>query len=205
MLYFNTLPKIFYDLTGSQIITPIVTTSILARAKIRQKLLDSSFVYYVYNIQDTDTPEIIADKYYDSPNRHWIVLMANNIVDPQYDWPMPYQIFDNFIVNKYGSLSSAKTTDHHYNKVITKVDSFTGFTTETKYEIDADTYASLPATTNEVFNLTGGGTVTVTTTKEAITQYSYEESLNESKRVIKIIDKKFVSQIEDEMKEIFGL
>ena len=205
MTYFDQLPNMFYDLSGISTTNPIITKNILARAKIRETLKNASLIYYTYNIKDTDTPEIIADKYYGNPNRHWIVLIANNIVDPQYDWPMPYRIFDNFIVNKYGSLSSAKTTVHHYNKIITKVDSFTGFITETKYEIDADTYASLPATTNEVLNLTGGGTVTITTTKEAITQYSYEDSLNESKRVIKIIDKKFVSQIEDEMKEIFGL
>jgi len=204
MTYFDQLPNMFYDLSGISPANPIITKNILARAKIRETLKNASLIYYTYNIKDTDTPEIIADKYYGNPNRHWIVLIANNIVDPQYDWPMPYRIFDNFIVNKYGSLSSAKTTVHHYNKIITKVDSFTGFITETKYEIDADTYASLPATTNEVLNLTGGGTVTITTTKEAITQYSYEESLNESKRVIKIIDKVYASQIENELENIFG-
>jgi len=204
MTYFDQLPNMFYDLSGISTTNPIITKNILARAKIRETLKNASLIYYTYNIKDTDTPEIIADKYYGNPNRHWIVLIANNIVDPQYDWPMPYRIFDNFIVNKYGSLSSAKTTVHHYNKIITKVDSFTGFITETKYEIDADTYASLPATTNEVFNLTGGGTVTITTTKEAITQYSYEDSLNESKRVIKIIDKVYASQIENELENIFG-
>jgi len=204
MTYFDQLPNMFYDLSGISPANPIITKNILARAKIRETLKNASLIYYTYNIKDTDTPEIIADKYYGNPNRHWIVLIANNIVDPQYDWPMPYRIFDNFIVNKYGSLSSAKTTVHHYNKIITKVDSFTGFITETKYEIDADTYASLPATTNEVFNLTGGGTVTITTTKEAITQYSYEDSLNESKRVIKIIDKVYASQIENELENIFG-
>jgi hypothetical protein len=205
MLYFNSLPKFFYNLSGIQTAKPVVITNVLARAKIKQKILNSSFVYYVYNVKEGDTPEIIADKYYENSNRHWIVLFANDIVDPQYDWPMSYQVFDNFIIKKYGSLASAKTTNHHYNKIITKIDSFTGFVTETKYEIDADTYASLPATSNEVLNLTGGGTVTITTTKEAITQYSYEEFLNESKRNIKIIDRAYVDQIENEMKEIFGL
>jgi hypothetical protein len=205
MLYFNTLPRTFYDLSGNQTLKPIVVANILARMKIREAIKNSTLIYYTYNIKETDTPEIIADKYYDDPNRHWIVLFANDIVDPQYDWPMSYSVFEKFIIAKYGSLETAKTTNHHYNKIITKLDSFTGFVTVTKYEIDAGTYASLPATSNEVINLTGGGTVTITTTKEAISQYSYEESLNESKRVIKIIDKSYAVQIENEMKEIFGL
>ena len=205
MAYFDNLPNMLYDLSGVSPLKPIVIKNILARAKIRETLKNPSLIYYTYNIKGTDTPEIIADKYYGNSNRHWIILLANDIVDPQYDWPMSYQVFDNFIINKYGSLASAKTTNHHYNKIITKIDSLTGLVTETKYEIDADTYASLPATSNEVLNLTGGGTVTITTTKEAITQYSYEESLNGSKRNIKIIDKVYVSQLEKELENIFGI
>lgn len=204
MAYFDNLPNVFYDLAGLLPTRPIAVKNIITRVKIREALSLSSLVYYTYIVKETDTPEIVADKYYGDSNRHWIVLLANDIVDPQYDWPMPYAIFEKFIVDKYGSLSTAKTTTHHYNKIITKLDSFTGFSTETKYQIDADTYASLPATANEVINLSAGGTVSITTTKEIVTDYSYEEDLNESKRTIRLVDKAYVSQLEKELKEIFG-
>jgi hypothetical protein len=33
-------------------------------------------------MRDTDTPEIIAHKLYGDPNKYWIILLANQILDP---------------------------------------------------------------------------------------------------------------------------
>jgi hypothetical protein len=204
MLFFQNIPNIFYNLSENPTFRPIVVKNILASLKIREALKKPSLIYYTYLIKDNDTPEIIADKYYDSPNRHWIVLLYNNIIDPQYDWPMSYDVFKKYLTNKYGSVETAQTTVHNYNKIITKVDSFTGFSNEKIYQIDAETYASLPVTNNEIINLTGGGTVTITTTKESVSKYSYEETLNENKRVIKILDKIYVNMLEQEFNSFYG-
>ena len=204
MLFFQNIPNIFYNLSESPTFRPIVVKNILASLKIREALKEPTLIYYTYFIKDSDTPEIIADKYYDSPNRHWIVLLYNNIIDPQYDWPMSYDVFKKYLTNKYGSVENAQTTVHSYNKIITKVDSFTGFSDDKIYQIDAETYASLPVTNNEVINLTGGGTVTITTTKESVSKYSYEETLNENKRVIKILDKIYVNMLEQEFNSFYG-
>jgi len=32
-----------------------------------------------------DTPEIVAEKFYGNSYRYWIVLLSNNIIDPQWD------------------------------------------------------------------------------------------------------------------------
>ena len=37
-------------------------------------------------MQDSDTPEIIADKYYGNVEYHWVVLLFNNIIDPQFEY-----------------------------------------------------------------------------------------------------------------------
>ena len=118
MAYFDNLPNMLYDLSGVSPLKPIVIKNILARAKIRETLKNPSLIYYTYNIKGTDTPEIIADKYYGNSNRHWIILLANDIVDPQYDWPLSDTEFGKYIISKYRSISNAKTSIHHYEKLL---------------------------------------------------------------------------------------
>ena len=199
--YFENLPNTLYTLDSTPPVNPILVKNITARAKVIARL--SSTVYYKYQIKEGETPEIIAFKYYVSPGRHWIVLYANNIVDPQYDWPLGYSAFDKFIVNKYTSDALAKTTVHHYEKTITKTYSGTGTITENVYEIDATAYALLPNTETVSLNLVGGSTVQIVTTRSIVYCYDYEERLNNEKRNIRLIDKSYVSRIEAELESIF--
>jgi hypothetical protein len=60
-------------------------------------------LYYTYDIQEGDTPEIIAHKYYGDSYRYWIVLFANELLDPQWDWPMTYKMFEQYLADKYPS------------------------------------------------------------------------------------------------------
>ena len=57
-----------------------VVTDVINRF-FEQDLVDNDASYYEYEVKDTDTPEIIADKFYGSPERHWIVLGLNQIID----------------------------------------------------------------------------------------------------------------------------
>lgn len=199
--YFENFPTALYDQSGIKPQRPIVVTNIIARSRLLSDL--NSSVYYTYQVQDGETPEIIADKYYGSSGRHWIVMYANNIVDAQYDWPLNYDAFNKYIENKYGSDATAKTQIHHYEKTIQKTDSFTGKITTETYEIDATAYAALPDTSTENINLSDGSTVNIITTRSIVYAYDYEETQNDKKRNIKIIDKLYVSQLEAELSNIF--
>ena len=156
-------------------------------------------MYYTYDIQEGDTPEMIAEKFYGDAERHWIVLLLNDIMDPFYDWPLSYRNFTKFIESKYiGGASYASSTIHHYSKVITKSDSSTGDISSQTYIIDLDTYNNTP------HSVVSAGTITVTTDKSTTTIYDYEEQLNESKRTIKLLRKEYASQVEDELKALLG-
>lgn len=200
--YFENLPDTFYDLSGRSPSRPIVVKNITARTKLVD--LIPSTVYYSYQVQEGETPEIIAAKYYGSPSRHWIVLFANNIVDAQYDWPLSYDAFNKYIVSKYGSIETAKTEIHHYEKTITKTDSYTGVTTTNTYIIDSTAYASLPETETQTVNLTNGSTITIITTRGIVYAFDFEELENDRKRNIKLIDKVYVSQLEAELYTTFN-
>jgi len=96
--YFKYFPKSIYS-TDSVLVD--VVTNIVARYAFQQSFKDNTSVFYDYDIQDSDTPEIIASKFYNSPERHWVVLMMNNIVDPQFDWPLKQDTLIKYINSKY--------------------------------------------------------------------------------------------------------
>ena len=200
MRFFQPFPLTTYDIAGDQPKILRLVKNIFARTKFLDSIKAESFIYYLYDVKDGDTPEILAYNYYGNANRHWIILMTNDIVDPFYDWPLTYTNFVELIKSKYGSVTTAQTTYSHYEKVITKIDSVTNTETINKYKLDYDTYLALPSSSTQTVNLKDGNTVTITTTKNAVSYYDYEYNLNESKRTIKIIDKQYIGNIEREMK-----
>ncbi len=82
---FSYFPKTVYTLDSSN---ADAVTSIVSRFGFESSFKNNTAVYYEYNIQDSDTPEIIASKFYGDSEKHWVVLMLNQIVDPQFDWPL---------------------------------------------------------------------------------------------------------------------
>jgi hypothetical protein len=195
MQYFDTLPKIIKTSDG----VSILMTDLMARCSIIPEILKNPLLYYDYDVQDGDTPEIVAYKYYGNSYRYWIVLFANRITDPQWDWPMNSTVFGEFITNKYQSFNPYSTT-HHYEKNISQYDSNTQVTTVKNIIIDENTYNSLnPSVVTYALNT---GNVTVTTTKKAVSYYDYEVQLNESKRNIKLINASYVDQLEAQFQEL---
>jgi hypothetical protein len=100
MLYFNEFPKVLgsdYNSNG------IVMTNIMARAEIIPSLLKNPLLFYSYDIKESDRPDTIAHKYYGDSNRYWMVLYANQIFDPQWEWPLTSNEFSNYIIKKYSN------------------------------------------------------------------------------------------------------
>ena len=98
--YFRYFPKTFYtsdtESDGLDSVTNII-------ARFSDSLRDNSNIFYPYDVQDTDTPEIIAHKMYGSVERHWIVLSLNQIIDLQWDWPLKHDNFIKYVNNKYSA------------------------------------------------------------------------------------------------------
>jgi hypothetical protein len=201
--YFNYFPKTLYT---SDTETGVVVTNIIARFAFEKSYRENSAVYYEYDIQDSDTPEIIAHKMYGNSERHWIVLMMNEIVDPQYDWPLDQRTVISYINDKYTANASAGQTGiswaqqntHSYYKIETRTTDSTGNKIEKKLQIDSNTYTNLIETTTNL-NLQDGNAITVKVGKETKSYYDYEIELNESKRTIKLIKPEFVSALENEL------
>lgn len=97
--YFKNFPVTSYNGT--------LALNILARVKFTDVAKSIDAVFYPYTISEGERPDIIAANYYDDPRYSWVIYLANDIVDPYYDWPLSEAEFKNFINKKYGSIQNA--------------------------------------------------------------------------------------------------
>jgi hypothetical protein len=213
--FFSYYPKTFYISNNSTTGTDSVT-NIISRFKFEESLKQNSTAFYPYQIQDGDTPEIIAHKYYNDPERHWIVLLFNDIVDPQFDWPLNQNSIIEYINKKYTANGSSNTTVQtgiawalsennvqSYFKVITTTANDGTITTE-KLQVDANAYVNIASSTTS-YTTQANEAITVAISKEKRSYYTYEIEENEKKREIKLLKKEFVSEVEKEFKRIISL
>lgn len=210
--YFNYFPKVYYFKENSSTNLDVVT-NLTSRFGFQEEFKTNSSVYYEYEIQDGDTPEIIASKYYDSPERHWLVLLFNDILNPQFDWPLDQRTLISYINDKYSSnantangqtgLSWASSTIKEYVIANTIIDLSTDISTETKIYVDSNTYSNI-ATSNLVYTLSDNSVIRFTTQKETLSYYQFEIEENENRRKIKLLKPEFVYAVEEEFKKVIS-
>jgi hypothetical protein len=200
--FFDSYPILLYDIFGTRDGSYKGATNVFNRTKILDAVKSSASLYYEYSIQEGDTPEMVADKYYGDPELHWVVLYMNEIIDPFYDWPLDYTKFLKYVQNKYRSIELAKSQTHHYEKIIERYDSSSQVTTTSVVEIDATAYNALPETQNNTFNLANGTTVQETITRKEVKNWDYEVAENEKKRTIKLLRKEYVGAIKSQFQKL---
>ena len=174
-MYFDNFPVIRYGSTDGTIKN---VTNLLRRVAIRSKLKTNVSLFDTYDVKNGETPEIIADKLYDDPKLHWIIMLVNNVTDRYHDWPMSEQQFNSYLNEKYSNPDGI----HHY-----EISQESGDTTQ-KIEVydpelissDTDAYTSATAITNREF----------------------EESEQDKKRKIRLLDPVFVDQFVDEFRSL---
>jgi hypothetical protein len=205
MKYFNSLP--FLNITNTDG-TQYLLRNLLIRTGLIPQLANNPVLLYEYALQDGDTPEIVANKYYGNSYRYWITLYSNpNIIDPQADWPLSSQQFLLYLNDKYSAVSNnnvlsyTQGTIHHYEKIVTTIDGNTGTKVIKTVEVDENTYNSItPFTNTQTFST--GNYITYTVSTNAVSIYDYENNLNESKRNIKLINSIYANQVETQYQSL---
>ena len=177
MAYFNYFKTISYDVRGEKNNSRIqLITNVLQR--VRKKLeVDNLAFYDKYFVLDGDTPEILAHQLYDDSELHWIILYANYMSNPYYDWPMDYHTLNKFVAKKYSDINGI----HHYEDV-------DGYTVGLMWP-EGTTAAE-------------GGTWEVPAGATPVTNFVYEEKKNDGYRSIRIIKQEYTGQIIQEFKSL---
>jgi len=206
--YFNFFPKTLYTTDAKN---ADVVNNITSRFNFEETFKNNTAVCYEYDIQDSDTPEIIASKFYGDSERHWIVLLFNDILDPQFDWPMDYRTLISFIDEKYSASANANQSGsswaQSHTKAYYKIETRTTISTNTitvkEIEVDANTYANVTVSSSNV-TLADGYKITIAVSKDTQSYYDYEMELNEAKRKIKLLKPEFVGNIESEFRRVIA-
>lgn len=206
--YFNLFPRTYYVGNND---TLSVLTNLTTRFNFEKSFKENTSIFYKYEIKDSDTPEGIAYKLYGSSERHWMVLILNDIVNPQYDWPLDQRSLIKFIESKYlgnadtangqSGLEWSQANIKQYLKVVTKTDLRTNTIVVEKFETDANTYANVTVETSNT-TLADGSSVSQVVSKEQKTYYDYEIEANEAKRTINLIKPEFASVVEEEFNRV---
>ena len=184
--YFSDFPQIEYQAK--------VARSIMARPRIASSLLSNPAAIYSYTVNGDLRPDQVAHLYYGDSELLWLIFLANNIVDPYYGWPLTQNTFQDFIISKYGSIATAKSTIKHYR--YQEKDKATDEIWKTKEIITKETY-DLNGTFGTLRNITNAQLQRY----QAVTAFIYEEELNESKRVIKVIDRRLAGNAKQILRE----
>ena len=183
--YFSYFPTIQHDLTniGQQ----VTLTNVLRRFIVRSEVTERSDVFYEYDVQEGDRPDIIAEKYYGDADLAWLVLHFNTIIDPIFDFPLFGKDFEQYIKGKYGSIPEAQSTVHEYRQILNEASvKYDGTKIPERYVVvDLTTYNTLP-----------------TTSRRTIYKYDWELEENEKKRKIKILDRRYLDKVRDEVESV---
>jgi len=173
-MYFANFPYIVYDSIGNGDFK--IVTNLLKRVALRTKVRTNTLIYDTYDVKEGETPEMIADKLYDDPELHWVVLFVNNITDRYHQWPMNSGQFLAFINDKYTNVDGV----HHYEIAQTSGD------TSIKIDIGTDTtgYSELDLTT--------------------ITNYEFEVERQDTLRKIRLLDGAYIELFQEEFETLMG-
>ena len=78
-----------------------VVVNLFKRAKLRDDIYQNVSFFNKYIVQGDDRPDNVAFDVYKDSTLDWVVLMANNIVNVQSEWPMSQADFYTYVTEKY--------------------------------------------------------------------------------------------------------
>jgi hypothetical protein len=174
-MYFEQFPVIYYDAVGNS--DPKVVTHLLKRVALHSKASETVALFDTYDVRNGETPEMIAHKYYDDAEYHWVILLVNNITDRYHQWPMNTRQFLSHLAERYDNVNAV----HHYEI----------------YQKSGDTSVKINIGTSNVD--VDGNTIADAT---LVTNREYEEEKQDILRKIRLLDPLYLEQFVEEFERL---
>lgn len=170
---------------------------------MKYKTVENNSLYYIHTVKDGERPEHIAYDVYNNAKYHWIILLTNKIVDPYFDWYMSLPELESYCKNKYGS--SWQETHHYIYNPPTKTyvywEDYSKDQNGSTEISDMNTDAAIRFRPNDWIDSYFENSE-LSELEPAIAQhfspvsnYSYENDLNNGKQKIKIISPNHIGKI----------
>ena len=183
--------------------------NLFRRGSLRPDIVDNLLYFTKYQIIGDERPDNVAFKFYEDETLDWVILLSNNIVNIQTEWPLSQNSFEKIMLEKYKSYDNFYNGVHHYetkeikdsqgkiilNQGITLPNNWEtggGFVNDNGtyyYEFFDSGTSSIERVTNE--NLLS-----------TITYYEYELNLENEKRNIFVLKPRYLNIIFNDMDNI---
>ena len=194
--YFSYIPDLEYvsRLPDSKIGDYIRVKNLFRKGKLREDIFQDLTVFQKYSIKGNDRPDNVAFEVYGDSKLDWVVLMSNNILNIQTEWPLPQTDFDRFVLDKYGDYNTLYNGVHHYETE--EVENSQGVVIVPKgLQVDSSYSISF-------YDYLTGEQVTTGNLATPITNYEYEEKVENDKRNIFLLKSTYLGIIINDMPEI---
>jgi len=115
--YFRQVPNFEYVSRTSEdqnISDYIEVKNLFKRGKLREDIFGNLTFFTKYKIIGDERPDSVAYKTYNDSTLDWVVLLSNNILNIQTEWPLTQQAFDKVMIEKYGDYETLYGGIHHY-------------------------------------------------------------------------------------------
>ena len=120
--YFSEVPNFEYvsRLPDAKISDYIIVKNFFKKGFLREDIFQNLAFFTKYSITGNDRPDNVAFEIYQDSSLDWLVLMSNNIVNIQNEWPISNRDFDELMLEKYGSYDTLFNGIHHYETIEVK-------------------------------------------------------------------------------------
>ena len=164
------------------------------RAKIREDIFQNLSFFQKHTVQGDDRPDNIANQFYDDPRLDWVVLLSNNIVNIQSEWPMSQSDFNTYVTEKYKDENTLYNGIHHYeaNEVKNSRDVVI---------IPSGTRVSVGQSVS-YYDYGLKQQVIVTDVALPVTNYMHEQKINDEKRNIFLLKPRYLNIVFDDLENI---
>jgi hypothetical protein len=194
--YFRQVPDFEYVNTtkdGRKISDYSRVKNLFKRGKLRDDIFGDLSFFTKYQVIGDERPDNVAYKAYRDATLDWLILIANNIVNIQTEWPLTQQAFYNFLIDKYGS-EEVLNQVHHYE--------CTGVRNSVGAIIAKEGLIVPQNFTVSYFDSTLGQTVTQSNITREVTNLEYEENIQNKKRNIFILKPVYINVVLNDMEQI---
>lgn len=193
--YFRQIPEIQYPSrdSESQISDYVTLKNLFKRGIIREDIFNNLVFFEKYQIKGDDRPDNVAYEIYGDETLDWLILISNNIINIQTEWPLNQDAYQKYLLEKYGTESEFQSI-HHYETVEIK-NSQRQIMIPKGLEVPSNYVARyFDPFTNEYIERTDA--------IRAITNLEYEENIQTQKRNIFVLKNQYLNVILTDLEQI---
>ena len=166
------------------------------RAKLRDDIFENVAFFEKFIIKGDDRPDNVAFQIYGDPTLDWVVLMSNNIINVQSEWPLSNENFYEYLIDKYENETKLYSGIHHYEANEVK-------TSNGRIIIESGTRVGVGQSVS-FFDKGKNDQVTITDIALPVTNFTYEQNLNNKKREIFLLKKIYLNIVFDDLEQIMS-